>query len=569
MSVPYFQLGAVAEAYKRNLSALAESRAVSRLWQKDLSLWPANGSRKHSGSETLNWLDLSGHLEPAVTRIVELASKLSNRGIQDVVFLALSSSSLAADLIPALGLSTRGVRFHAVSSLEPSGLRALESRLDFTRTLFLVASKSGKNLEMHALLLYFLAKVKSAGVSSPGSLFVAITEDGSYLAALATQYRFQAVLTESHGFRGRFSGVQHYGLLLAGFCGLNLPEILAGIQSVRDECVKDRPIERNPAATLAAFLAALVQSGFYRLVFRAPPPLAPLAGRLGHLVGSSSCKNGTGLLPFAGSQIADAKILDEFCAVCDIQWNDESLGAPPPAHVPFFSIPLKNIESIPGEVFRWELTVSLACSLLGLNPFADPDYLDGRDAAMKFIEIISQRENPDTSRARIVEGSLSLFVEGDLRHDLSSLNLEQALASFFALPGAGGYCAFLNFLWDTPDVSQRIDSLVAEVGLSLGIPAQSSPGPRYLHLLGQCYKGGPRGGIALMLTGDPIDRADVPGAGYTLADLRLALALGDMDAMVARHRHIVRLHLAGPPATSLAELESLITRALKSCRRSH
>jgi hypothetical protein len=87
--------------------------------------------------------------------------------------------------------------------------------------------------------------------------------------------------------------------------------------------------------------------------------------------------------------------------------------------------------------------------------------------------------------------------------------------------------------------------------------------------LGQCFKGGPRGGIALMLTGDPAERIDVPGAGYTLADLRMALAQGDMAAMVARGRSIVRLHLAGPPEASLAELETVIRKALKSHRRNH
>ena len=564
MSVLGFHLGAGSAAYKHNLEVLAQTRAVARLWQRDLSLWPTH--RKTKSAEQLNWLDLPGQLEPAVAQVSHLAGKLSDVGIQDVVFLSVSSSSLAAELIPALGLPTRGVRFHVVSRLEPSGLRSLERGLDFARTLFIVASKSGKNLEVHALLLYFLAKVKAAGIVSPGANFVSVTEDGSYLASLAIENHFQAVVSEPHGFSGRFSGIQHYGLLLAGLCELGLQPILAGIESVRGECVRHEPIEQNPAAKLGAFLAALAQSGFHRLLFQAPPNLTPIVRRLAHLVGCSSCKDGKGILPFVDCTIPDSQILSSSFAVCDFTWQKGTSVAPPP-DVPSVSFDLANAESIPGEIFKWEIAVSLACSLLGVNPFEDPDHSDARSAAMKYIEEISSHKTSKAPRPRIVEGSLSLFVEGDLRHDVSSISLEHAMASFLALCAPDGYCAFLNFLWDTPEVAERIASLIARVSAELGVPTHVAPGPSYLHLLGQCYKGGPRGGIAVMLTCDSVERINLPGAGYTLGDLRLALALGDMDAMVARGRPIVRLHLAGPPETSLAELESVLRKALSAHRK--
>jgi len=228
---------------------------------------------------------------------------------------------------------------------------------------------------------------------------------------------------------------------------------------------------------------------------------------------------------------------------------------------------LTSLEDIPAEIFKWELAVSLACNLLRVNPFEDPDSLDGRMTAMRYVEEMSQQKTWAVSRPRITEGGLSLYVEGDLRHDVSSINLKSALESFFLLCSPDGYCVFLNFLPDTPEVSQRITALLNRVSLELGVPGHLAFGPRYLHLIGQCYKGGPRGGIALMLTGESTDRIDVPGAGYTLADLRLALALGDMDAMVAGNRPIVRLHLAGALETSLAELETALLKALKPRRR--
>src|SRR5262249_25548986 len=141
-------------------------------------------------------------------------------------------------------------------------------QLDLKRTLFLVASKSGTNLEMHALLLYFLAKSKLAGMNSAAANFVAITEEGSYLSNLGRTHRFLEVLEEPHGFRGRYSGVVHYSHLLAGLCKFDIRQILTPVREMRTRCAA-MALDRNPAAQLAAFLAAVALHGSRRLLFRA------------------------------------------------------------------------------------------------------------------------------------------------------------------------------------------------------------------------------------------------------------------------------------------------------------
>ena len=154
-----------------------------------------------------------------------------------------------------------------------------------------------------------------------------------------------------------------------------------------------------------------------------------------------------------------------------------------------------------------------------------------------------------------------------MRHQISSLNLGQALASFFALRGEDGYLAIQNYSWNLPAFQTRMISLAKTVSSQLGTAAQLVDGPWYLHLLGQCYKGGPRGGLALMITCDPADRIEIPGAGYSFGDLVFALALGDFDAMLNRKRPIVRIHMTGDPEQGLAELEAVIEKALKLDRR--
>jgi len=64
-----------------------------------------------------------------------------------------------------------------------------------------------------------------------------------------------------------------------------------------------------------------------------------------------------------------------------------------------------------------------------------------------------------------------LFVEGELRHEISSLNFEQALSSFFALRGEDGYLAIQNYAWNLLEVRTRLTTVVERVGAQLGVPA--------------------------------------------------------------------------------------------------
>ena len=513
-------------------------------------------------------------MEASLSRIAQVADSIIAEGFEDIVFLAISSSSLAAELVSRLSLPTLGARFHVLNRLDSSGIRKLENSLDLKRTLFLVASKSGKNLETHALLLYFLEKTKCAGMVSPGRNFIAITEKGSYLESVARQNRFREVLLDPAGFRGRYSGVVHFGLLLAGLCRVNPDVVLGSAREMQDRCSPRNANGDNPALPLAAFLSVIAEEGFHRLVFLTHPDLVPLAKRLSHLIGTSTCKAGRGIVPFSEAAIPAQEILEKHCSVCFIRFAGEESStfdqlrvSLSQSGVPMVSVELGGIGDIVGEVLKWEIATCLACALMNVNPFDEPDFGGGRDAAIGFVDRISRNQEIQSAGPRLEEGNLSLFAEGELRHEISSLNLEQALSSFFSLLDGDGYLAILCFAWNLPIVKTCMTALAERLGSQLRVPAQLVYGPRYLHLLGQCYKGGPRSGLFLMITSDPLERIEVPGAGYSFGDLVHALALGDFDAMVRRNRPVVRIHLHGNPETALAELESVMERALKVAHR--
>ena len=71
-------------------------------------------------------------------------------------------------------------------------------------------------------------------------------------------------------------------------------------------------------------------------------------------------------------------------------------------------------------------------------------------------------------------------------------------------------------------------------------------GPRLLHSTGQLHKGGPNTGLFLVITADPGQDVEIPGQHLTFGLLEQAQALGDMEALLARGRRVLRLHLKQP-----------------------
>lgn len=63
------------------------------------------------------------------------------------------------------------------------------------------------------------------------------------------------------------------------------------------------------------------------------------------------------------------------------------------------------------------------------------------------------------------------------------------------------------------------------------MPVTLGIGPRYLHSTGQLHKGGRADGRFLVLVGDDVEDADVPGAAYGFSRLKRAQAAGDVRAL--------------------------------------
>jgi transaldolase/glucose-6-phosphate isomerase len=561
--------GFLQSAYRRELQNLSANNALARLWAKDASLWPAEPYQTESLKSNLRWLDLPGQLGPLLARVAARAAKVEPAGFEDVVFVTMGDSNLAAESILRLPAAKRGTRTFLLDNIDPDSVRDFDEMLHLDRTLFVFANKSGKHIEAHSLLLYFLERLRMLGIHSPARHFVSLTEENSYLAQLAGGYDFLDNFLDPPGIHGRYSSLIHFNFFLAALCRLHLGDLLARTQSMRDACGPSVSGEANPALSLGAFLAAAEIEGLDRLVFFSTDSLKPVARRIGYLVGASTGKKGRGIVPIFGRSSYRLEMLQQGCFAAILKMageEDRELGRRHDelraAGVPMVTIELNGPEELAVELFKWEIATALACSQLGVNPFHDPDIRESRTRTVQILEQIATKRQSPASATRAREGEVELYAEGGTRRQISTLNMTEALRTFFGLRHPQGYIALLPFVGFGESQKLVIRRIREQLESALGLPVLVTPGPGYLHSIGQIYKGGPAKGLFLQLTAAPAKDLGIPGADYSFGQLQLALALGDFESLSRRRRPVIRLHLSRGAEPGLLHLEAILNNAV-------
>ena len=154
----------------------------------------------------------------------------------------------------------------------------------------------------------------------------------------------------------------------------------------------------------------------------------------------------------------------------------------------------------------------------------------------------------------VLESELSEAVCSDTPADL-----DDALERLFASVRPGDYFSTNAFLPFSPQERRLpLEEIRHCMAVHLGVVSCLEIGPRYLHSTGQLHKGGPNTGVFLILSADESVDIDVPDESYSLDTLVHAQACGDMAALAARGRRVLRIHMADDSGETLARISARI-----------
>ena len=499
------------------LAAAASDDVVRRVWRKDGTLWAPPGTPEVE--DRLGWLTIADKLLEDLPSLQAFVADVRAAGFTDVVLLGMGGSSLAPEVFrrsapPAAG----ALRLHVLDSTEPLEIEAVAGAIDVATTLFVVSSKSGGTIEPNALLASFRARQPDP------SHFVAITDPGTSLQALAEAEGFRRVFPGDPEIGGRYSALSNFGIVPAALAGADVQAVLESAQVAAENC--NLP-EGNSGLWLGAALGELAARGRDKLTFVVDPPLTAFGLWAEQLVAESTGKQGRGILPVADEPLVAPERYGPdrvFVHLRDADAPDprhaEAITALAAAGHPTVTVTAAGASDLGRVFFFSEFAVAVAGWALGINPFDQPNVQEAKDNTAKVLE--------QGAPEGLEDGSLTGLLDG------------------LAPPG---YLAIMGYLPYDEAVDRAVAVLRAALIERHGIATTFGYGPRFLHSTGQFHKGGPPTGRFLQLTHDAPDDLEVPGQPYTFRTLIGAQADGDLQTLRAHGLPAARVRL---PAADLA-----------------
>jgi hypothetical protein len=412
-------------------------------------------------------------MRTALDPLLALADEVA-ADVEDVVLLGMGGSSLAPEVLRRV---FGGERFHVLDTTHPAAIRSLQAALDLERTLFLVASKSGTTLETRCHLDYFWR------LAPRGKQWVAITDPGSQLEQIARERAFRAFFAGEPTVGGRYSALSPFGLVPGALLGVDLGKLLDRAAEMENAC---RLGDGNPGLELGLSLGESWREGRDKVCL---PDLNGFGLWAEQLLAESTGKDGKGLVPAPGEPADGA----------DRQPQEVRLAAP---------------YEVGQEFFRWEFATAVAGSILGINPFDQPDVQAAKD---KTNEVLASSD--------------------------AELGPEGTLGELLASARPPDYVCIQAFVDPSDGSSERLGGFRARIRAKTGCVVTCGFGPRYLHSTGQLHKGGPDTGVFVQVVEDYGDELKIPHRPFGFARLIRAQASGDFESLRDRGRRIARVRL--------------------------
>jgi glucose-6-phosphate isomerase len=535
--------GPLAEPIEVALAELTERDAVARTWARDHTLWREDPTEI---SDRLGWLTVVPQMVTGLdavratcARILEAepsreaaaraarseaasaGSTPPRAGVADVLLAGMGGSSLFPEVVARSTPSGAGrPTLHVLDTTDPAAIARLGGELAPERTLHIAASKSGTTLETRSHLAWAWDRHPDP------ARFAVITDPGSELAALATERGFAAVFENPPDIGGRYSALSLFGLVPAILAGADVEGLLASASGVT-EALRTAP-PANPAARLAATMAAAVRAGRDKLTLVVPDQLATFGLWLEQLLAESTGKDGTGVVPVVGEPLGHPAVYGQdrlFVAVADPALDvADRLDALAAAGHPVVGLPSGGGFADLGEqVLLWEMATALTGALLGIHPFDQPDVAAAKAATSRVLA----EGPPDLPMSPLTE-LLDQVRPGDY-----------LAIQAFVDPGASGRGS-----------GEHVSPVVGEIETArvalrdrLGVATTFGLGPRFLHSTGQLHKGGPDRGVFVQVVGDDAADIPIPGEDYGFATLEHAQADGDLLTLLERKRRAGRVRL--------------------------
>jgi transaldolase / glucose-6-phosphate isomerase len=417
---------------------------------------------------------------------------------------------------------------------------------------------------------YFLAEVGKLRERA-GDHFVAVTDPGSSMENTAKHRHFAHVFYGEPSIGGRYSVLSPFGMVPAAAAGLDLKKFLDVTSSMVRACGPDVPPQENPGIQLGLALGAAAKSGRDKVTITSSKAIGDFGAWTEQLIAESTGKNGKALIPLADEPLGKPEVYGNDRVFVDLRLKDDTerdaaLSALEKAGHPVVRIAVTSPEHIGQEFFRFEMATAVAGSVIGINPFDQPDV---EAAKIKTRELTAEYDKtgslpPETPV--MTDGNIAIYTDTKNADTLLKSGADGTVSSWlkahFSRIKPGDYAALLAYIDHNAADTEALQTARLAIRDKKRIATCLGFGPRFQHSTGQAYKGGPNTGVFIQITADDAKDLPIPGEKASFGVIKAAQARGDFGVLAERDRRALRLHIKGDVAKGLATINAAVSSAL-------
>jgi hypothetical protein len=361
----------------------------------------------------------------------------------------------------------------------------------------------------------------------------------------------------------------------AAIMGVDVPRLLENAEQMVHACAFCVPPAENPGVLLGTIMGVLARSGRDKVTLVASPGIVDLGAWLEQLLAESTGKDGKGLIPVDGESLAPPEAYGQDRLFVYLRLDhaadaaqDAAMDALEQAGQPVVRIAIADPYDLGQEFFRWEIAAAVAGSVLGINPFNQPDVEASKEKTRKLTEAYEETGTLPEETPILQEGDIRLFADEKNAAGLAKaagrdLSLRGYLKAHVDRLRSGDYFALLAYLERNPQHQDQLQAVRHAVRDAKSVATCLGFGPRFLHSTGQAYKGGPDTGVFLQITCDDAHELQVPGHKYGFGVVKAAQARGDFQVLTQRDRRALRVHLGPDVSAGLAVLRKTLREVLE------
>ena len=383
---------------------------------------------------------------------------------------------------------------------------------------------------------------------------------------------FRTKILNDPNIGGRYSVLSYDGLVPAALIGVDLTKLIGAAMSAVSSCEPSVEPKDNPGACLGAVLGELSRTGRDKVTFVISPRIEAFGNWVEQLIAESTGKEGKGILPVVGEQLGPPDLYGDDRLFVSMQLDGDgdaaqeiALSKLRAAGHPVVYLRMHDVYELGGQFFLWEMATAVAGHIIGVNPFDQPNVESAKVLARKMIADYKAQGRLPRPTAALTTKDITVY--GDVAGSSPDAMLTNLLAE--AKPGA--YIAIQAYVQPTDPMDRSLRELRKWLMGRYKLATTLGYGPRFLHSTGQLHKGDGGRGFFLQIASD--DKEDLPipdelgssKSSVSFEMLKMAEALGDMQALLGAGRRVISLHIRGDVPDALDCLtESLRNTAAAS-----